>query len=339
MRILIIRLSAIGDIVMASGILAPLKERFRVSSIDWLVQSEYKDLLVATKTIDEVLEWNRKEWVKLFKERNFIRLSKEIFSFLKRLRERRYDLVIDLQGLIKSICWLTISRGQNKLILDPKELSFFWRRRSLYPPKSREIGSEYKFLLKRLNVPYKGFKLNIEVFDEDKKRVESLLKKLGLKIKGYLTFAPFTTRPQKKWPLNYWIELSQKIGFNVVILGSSKDKEESKKLERESKYLIDLTGMTNLREAIYLIQSSCGLIGVDTGFTHVAMLSKIPTIAIFGATCPYTVTDNPYGIVLYEKMPCSPCKRNPVCEDKFTCMNLITPEKVMEVFKNLSLSQ
>ncbi len=334
MKILIIRLSAIGDIVMASGILAPLKEKFKSSTIDWLVQSEYKDLLTATKTIDRVLKWDRKEWVRLFKAKKFIKLSKEIFFFLKELRERRYDLIIDLQGLLKSICWLVVSYGQDKLILDPKELKFFWKKKSLYSPKSKEIGAEYKFLLKKLNVPYKDFKLNLEVSDEDKRSVEDLLKEFDLKIKRYFVFAPFTTRPQKKWPVEYWIELSRKIGHSAVILGSIKDKEEAKKLEKGSKYLIDLTGRTNLREAICLIQNSCGLIGIDTGFTHVAMLSKIPTVAIFGSTCPYTITDNPYGIVLYEKMPCSPCKRDPVCNGKFTCMNLIIPEKVIEILKN-----
>ena len=338
MKILIIRLSAIGDIAMASGIVPALKKKYPDASIDWLVQTEYKQLLLNTKQINNLIGWDRSRWQYLFNKKKVFELIKEIKAFIKELRLKRYDMVIDLQGLWKSVIWLWLCKAKKKIGVEPKEIMCNWVMNEVfYPEKSKDIASEYKYLLKRLGAYNGSYSLGIDISEEDKKNSDLLLEEVGLGQEKFIVISPFTTRDQKHWPDEYWFELLDKIEEKVVLLGGKGDKKKAQLFEKRCKRLVNLAGRTTIRESIRIIQRSCFLIGVDTGLTHIAMLSNIPTIALFGATCPYITVDNPKGVVLYHRLECSPCKRTPTCKGDFTCMRLITPLKVFEMYKKVRL--
>ncbi|MFW6315052.1 MAG: glycosyltransferase family 9 protein, partial [Desulfohalobiaceae bacterium] len=119
--ILIIRLSAIGDIVMASGVLPVLRSNWPETQIDWLVQSEYAELLQDNPHLQRVLIWPRKDWQWLWTQKRPFSLIAELRKLIQTLRSQKYDLVLDLQGLWKSAWLAKVCRAQQKIGLDSRE--------------------------------------------------------------------------------------------------------------------------------------------------------------------------------------------------------------------------
>jgi heptosyltransferase-1 len=78
------------------------------------------------------------------------------------------------------------------------------------------------------------------------------------------------------------------------------------------------------------VRSAGLLVGVDTGLTHMGIAFSVPTVAIFGSTCPYTKTGRANARVIWLGMHCSPCRRRPTCGGAWTCLRDITPERVLD---------
>ena len=335
--ILVIRLSAIGDIVMASGVVPLLRRAFPGSRIDWLVQPECRDLLEATSGLNQVLVWPRKRWTWLLRRLRLIALSREVQRFVGSLNDGRYDLVLDMQGLWKSAVWSLATRGRERVGLDSKEGSGRLMTRVVRSDRdSRELGSEYKTLLRDLGISPSGYALGLETSREDRAATQRLIRN---RMGGgeYIVLSPFTTRAQKHWFEERWSELgkriSGRIGVQSVLIGGPGDKEAGERIEAGAQgSVVNLAGCTTLRQSLALIRTAKGLIGVDTGLTHMGVLSNIPTVALFGSTRPYLDTDNPRARVLYRDYPCSPCRRRPVCNGEFPCMQDHDVDTVLESF-------
>ena len=152
---------------------------------------------------------------------------------------------------------------------------------------------------------------------------------------GFIALCPFTTRPQKHWITDYWPQLGHKLSAAglgpCVIFGGPANREEAAAIHaRLPASSINLAGQTRLGELAAWLSQAGLVIGVDTGLTHIGIAVRRPTIALFGSTRPYTAgADSPLE-VLYEDMPCAPCRRNPSCGGDWTCMRRLTPERVAE---------
>ena len=101
-RVLIIRLSAIGDVVFASPLVAACRKRYPSTEIDWLAEGVVRPLLTELPGLTQVVLWPRQEWQDLWREKRIFALLGAVMAFRQKLRERNYDLVIDAQGLVKS---------------------------------------------------------------------------------------------------------------------------------------------------------------------------------------------------------------------------------------------
>ena len=160
---------------------------------------------------------------------------------------------------------------------------------------------------------------------------------LGL-TEPFIAIAPFTTRPQKHWPSEHWQNLIHKVRKHshlpIAILGGPGDVAKAEALTFECNGVISLAGKISLEESVSVLSLCDAFVGVDTGLTHLATSYKKPTVAIFGSTRPYTITDNAYTHVLFKDMPCAPCKRKPTCNGRFDCMALVTPEQVFNQLKS-----
>lgn len=337
-KILLVRLSAIGDIVFASTILKPLKESNENHHISWLVKSSLSNLLVGNHFIDEIIPLPLDRWKELKNNHKYLTLIKEFFRFIRELRKRDFDIAIDLHGILKGSIWAFLSGAKEKIGLGKKEFNWILLNK-VYPRDGEKefFGSEYIFLAESL-----GFKVS------DKKPSmfvsETIIEKVKDKFlkdskSGYFVLAPFTTRPQKHWIEKYWIELIQKISDcfmdkKLFILGAKNDYEIAERFII-NKNIINLAGKTSLDEAAVLVYLSDGIIGVDTGLTHMGTAFEKTTIAIFGSTCPYLKTTNPKTKVLYAGLSCAPCRRNPTCNNRFDCMVAITPDVVYDEFKRV----
>jgi len=332
-KILIVRLSAIGDIVMASPIIGALRARFPDAKISWLVQPESKTLLEHNQDLEEVIIWPRNRWRGLWRDKQWIALWRELRQFRRMLRERRFDLAIDMQGLLKSGLLAWLSGAGERMGLGSKEGSHLLMSRVVERGGDPErIGSEYLHLAEQLGLDPGSFEMEIALAAADERFAHALVDTGRLQA-GYAVICPFTTRPQKHWFDESWIELISRLreesGLPVVILGGPGDRTASASIVAAvGDDVIDLTGETGLTQAAALIKHSALLVGVDTGLTHMGIAFHRPTLALFGSTCPYRNTTRDNAWVLYHRFPCSPCRRNPICNGDFSCMAAITVDEV-----------
>ncbi|KKL45471.1 hypothetical protein LCGC14_2355360, partial [marine sediment metagenome] len=140
-KILIVRLSAIGDVVHVLPALRSLRSNFPDSKITWLVEDKASDILTGHPDIDEVITFPRRKW-----QRNILKINKitntvfEIFSFYKKLRKDCYDIVIDFQGNLKSGVMTIMTGSENRIGFGKgycKEFNYLFTKYRIRPPRKR----------------------------------------------------------------------------------------------------------------------------------------------------------------------------------------------------------
>lgn len=337
--ILIIRLSAIGDFVFTSPFVQALRARYPDARITWLCEPAIKPLLEAEPAIDQVITWPKQEWRSYIRHRQFIKLFRAWRKLRAELRALDADLAIDLQGLLKSAIWAWFSNAPQRIGLGSREGSQHLMTRVIDKGgKPESISSEYIYLAQQLNLPVElqGLRLSIDAASHLKANEIIASLKLNTDIAVIL---PFTTRPQKHWFDDSWQALVaslQSDGFDVVMLGGPGDKNAALNICQGVASLHNLVGETSLLTAAAIISCASIVIGVDTGLTHMGHALQRPTISLFGSTAPYLDPANAAGRVLYHKLWCSPCRRRPLCNNEFSCMQLITVAEVMATVKQIS---
>ncbi|SMF93592.1 heptosyltransferase-1 [Methylomagnum ishizawai] len=330
--ILIVRLSAIGDVILASGLIPALRLAYPDARLAWLTDAPQADLLRHNPRLDQLHLWPRRRWRELRQNGEYRQLLREVAGLVRELRAERYDWVLDLQGLLKSGVWAYAAGGQRRIGLGSREGSGLLMTEVLdRNVASPLIGKEYRKLAGFLGAD--NFALDIAVSAAD--RAEAAAIKADAGITGaYAVIAPFTTRPQKHWFDERWAELAQKIqaerGWPVLMLGGPADRAHAAALRAlAGDALTDLVGQTSLGLCAALIENARGLVGVDTGLTHLGIALKTPTLALFGSTRPYLDTGSPTARVLYQALDCSPCRRRPTCGGTYDCMRLHSPAAVL----------
>lgn len=326
-RLLVVRLSAIGDLVMALPLLPMLRRTWPRAHLAWLVQPEGAELLAGHPDLDQVLVWPRERWRDLRARRRWRDLWREFGALRESLRG--FDTVLDLQGLLKSALWTRLTGAPRRIGLRPREGSrVFFTERVEAPGDDPYMGSEYRRLAEVLNLAGE-FRPHLPLTAADREQARALVGARG----GYVALCPFTTRPQKHWFADRWVELAgqiqKRLGLAAVLLGGPGDRPAAAALAaRAGDGLVDLTGRTGLRQAAAVIAGARALVGVDTGLTHMAAAVGTPSVALFGATRPYLATGTPRARVLYQDLPCAPCRRRPTCGGRYDCMGALDVAQV-----------
>jgi heptosyltransferase-1 len=339
-HILIIRTSAIGDIVMASPMIRVLREAWPRAAIAWLADPSVRCLLDHHPALDEVICWSKEEWRQLVRNFQFLRLGGDITAFSRDLRQRRFDLALDAQGLLRSRLLAWLSGATERVGFESREPGQHLMTRIVSRgPHSKEMSSEYRHLMQTLGLDPGPFAPEIVLSQADRDAARELRESHGLENR-YAVLCPFTTRPQKHWIEARWAETAARLAteFNLalVLLGGSQDAAAGRRIRsRTSVKIVDFTGQTTLGQAAALVEQAAVVIGVDTGMTHLGTAFARPTIALFGATCPYLSTSNSRTVVVYNQLTCSPCKRKPTCAGRYDCMKAIGSDDVCRAVRRL----
>ena len=331
-RVLIIRLSAIGDVVFASPLVAACRKRYPSTEIDWLAEGVVRPLLTELPGLTQVVLWPRQEWQDLWREKRIFALLRAVMAFRQKLRERNYDLVIDAQGLVKSafLSWLTGS--PQRIGFKSKEPNGVFLTQRLDKSITPRISSEYLALADTLGWDTSNFEMVLGLSELDNKRSIDIAPQ-----DAYVVIAPFTTRPQKHWTHAHWRALIEQLvnaGHRVACLGGPADREEAATL-LEGLTVMNWVGAYPLGVSAGLVKQSSGVIGVDTGLTHMGIAVGVPTVALFGSTCPYLETGRDNVRVIYHGLECAPCRRSPTCGGRFDCMVGITAQEALSAFNEL----
>ncbi len=339
-NILIVRPSAIGDIAMASAILPPLAQGFPGARITWLLEPSMRDILAENDCIDQLLIWPKAEWRKLSKEGHWVELIRQVYAFRRTLRGEKFDLVLDAQGLFRSrfLSWLT--GAPTRIGFESKEPGRFLMTRVISRGgDSDRMGSEYLHMMQETGLETGSFHQCLNIGNEDEiqaaKALETLL------VKGpFIAAAPFTTRPQKHWFKERWSDLGKQLksefGWPVILLGGPADQPAANEIcTAAPDAIFSLAGELSLSASMAVLKRAALVIGVDTGLTHMGPAFARPTIALFGATCPYLRTSRSNTCVIYHKLACSPCRRKPTCDGAYYCMQDITVDEVVGAAHNV----
>lgn len=334
-RILLIRLSAFGDVVIATGLLHGLRHAHPEAEIDWLVQPEFAELLHSQPAIAQVQVWERRRWADLFRRLRWRALLQAVLDFRRRLRARQYDWVIDAQGLAKSRLLAWLAGGQRRLGYRSKEplqglLHTAVSRHPEASPERRFIGDEHLPMATALGVTSLS---GPQLLAQPQSPAPAAL----------VLLAPFTTRPQKHWPEPHWRQLIRELlalGLPLGLLGGPADRSAAASLLAglPEGAVTNLVGQTSFVAAGGWIAQCQALIGVDTGLTHMAVALGRPTVALFGSTLPYRQAPAAAVAplkVIWLGLACSPCGRKPSCAGRWDCLQMISPRAVSASVREL----
>ena len=339
-RILIIRPSALGDVVMASPMIGAIRRAYPQGYLAWLVEPATAALLRHHPGLDEVIEWPRGRWEGLLRRAQLLALGREIGHFARVLRGRSFHLALEGTGLLKGRVLAYLSGAPERIGFRSQEPGGFLMTRLISrDPADGRIGSEYLQLVESLGLSPGPFRMEVALAAATRDGARRVLLAQGV-TRPYAALCPFTTRDQKHWPEEHWATLAaaleREFGLISVVLGGGGDRHKGQRLrEAAAGRVIDLTGKTALEESAAVVEGASLVIGVDTGLTHMGVAFARPTVALFGATRPYLDAGTPNARVLYHPYPCSPCRRRPTCDPRFPCMAAIETDEVLQAARRL----
>jgi heptosyltransferase I len=287
MRIAIVKLSALGDIVHAMVVLQFIKEFNKEILIDWFVEESYKELLEFHPHLNKVHIVNIKQ---AKKQKSLVILNKE-FKKIRKLP--RYDLVIDMQGLIKSAIISKLIPSKKTLGFD--KLSARERFASIFYNKVFKFDYGSNIIERNLGIIEYALGVNVETEQIFNKSpfLYSKRKKLSVELEDlnkHIILIPGASHNSKCYPPSKLAELTLLIDANFYIVwGSQKERAMAQEIKEISNKVI-ICNKLKLDELILFVSNVDLVIGPDTGPTHISWALNIPSITLFGPTPGYRNT-------------------------------------------------
>ncbi len=331
MKILIVKLGALGDVINTFPAVIRLKKHFN-AEIHWLVAPLSYPVVKNHSCVDKAILFNRD------RKHGWIQTIKAVKDTIKIIRNEKYDITFDFQRTLKSGFFCLTAKSSKKLGFDKKrckEFTWLYPFTRITPPNpcnTRHMLEQYLDF-----TDYLGIKK--EKITWDIPRNTTCIKNLHESnlLDKYIVLNIGATKKANLWPIEHFAALADLIhentAFRCVLTGggSTDDKRARLILKFAKKPIINLVGKTDIMQLIEVIGKACEIVSCDTGPMHLAIALGKTTIALFGPsdpvrTGPYVKTYKYKGQIISKSLPCSPCNRkkchNPVC------MKMITPEEV-----------
>ncbi len=321
MKILVIRLSSIGDIILTTPVLKAFKEKYPETSIDFLVLDKFKDSIEGVPYIDNVILFN--------KEKNDGLHNMEKFG--KELKKNGYDYIFDLHSKIRS---KVISKNIGVKTFTYRKRSWWKTLLVLIKYKvDNTIVKNYFGAFKDFGIEYKGEDISFVFSEKDETHKE---------YEGLPVMAPGASKNTKKWTKEGFGELAnliyEKYGKETVLIGGKEDEELCNEIDKISGgHTINMAGKLSLKESGALLSRASFLVTNDSGPFHIARGVKCKTFVIFGPTSPEMFDFGNNTVLIDKNIKCSPCSLHGDKEcpkGHFNCMRQITGKEVFETIEN-----
>jgi lipopolysaccharide heptosyltransferase I len=358
-RILLIKPSAMGDVIHTIPVLAKLRERYPAARIDWLLTPAIADLIQHHPALSNVVLFQRRTYARSW--RSWPALAR-LTELLWNLRRTGYDMVIDLHGQFRSALLTLVTAAPVRVGFDrPRKRTWSTSGRNLVKDAylhgwtgAREaswLAYSHRIPLPTLDVhavdrylwlgDLLGFKpetadFRIPVPADAEARMDLLLDRPQLLGKPIAVVVPGTIWETKHWHIDGFVRVARHLtrrGYGVVLAGSSAERTRCRAVALGWSAAVDLCGQTSLSELAALIRRAAICVTNDSGSMHLAVALDRPVVSIFGPTDPVWI--GPYGrpgAVVRAGVSCSPCylRKLHACPHQHACMREVTAEMVME---------
>ena len=334
-KILIIKFSSLGDIILSTPAIRAIREKFSKQryKISFLVGEESKDLLMGCPYIDELLVCD-------FKNRD--KGIKGFFDLCRTLRKNSYDMAVDLQNNRRSHLLACFVLALDRYGYDNKKFGFLLNHRIKDKKEPIDPVTHQFRILKLLGIELTDSKLELWPSRQDEAYAQELLSQEWLsshqKIVG-INMSASLRWLTKNWPLHHIAKLCDYLTqreIRILLTGTEKDLAQANALINALKNvkLINACGRTTVNQLACLIKKCSVYISADSAPLHIASSAGVPFVALFGPTDPrrHLPPAKEYTVIRKD-LPCSPCYKSK-CKD-IKCMGSITPEEVIEAVDKL----
>ena len=338
MRILIIKTSSLGDIIHALPALEYLRQAAPGATIDWVVDEAFADLVSGNPLLNRVLLVAFRRWKKSPFDR---RTRRELVSFIKTLRQERYDLIFDLQGNLKSgmVCAFgraPVKVGFSKAHQQERLNGLFTNRKAGFLPEDKNAGQRYlrivsaPFALPPESVVPHG---DIYTSPEDNAHAQQVI--AAAAGNPVILFHNGTTWTTKLWHAEGWKQLADALLLRypqATILLSWGNVEEQALADEIARHVggrAAVLGKMSLKQFVALLKQVDLVVGGDTGPIHLAAAVGTPTVSFY--RCTDGSLNGPLGreqMIVQSPLSCTKCLRK-ACERDEECRKSISVEAML----------
>lgn len=353
MKVLIIRLTSLGDVIFTLPLVNSLHNGEvvgeTVDEIGYVVAEKGLEVIKNNPCIDKVHFVPLKEW----KKRPFsLKTFKEFVQIIKEIRKEKYDIALDCQQMFKSLFLFAFCGAKRRITFkDARELSVFGGNEFI-TPKANFRDFNYHIVernldfARHLGIEPKEVKFPMpETSLASKKLIDELTQNLD-PAKPIVVISPATTWQNKHWAEKNWAKVVEALHqrSNLIFTGTNSDQKLVDRILNMAESNVNVTnlvGKTNVEELRELFSRSHLVIAPDSGSAHLAWASANPAvIAIFTCTPPKRF--GPYGnaekyFAIGSDIPCQPCfkKKCKLKDDKNLCQIYPSFEEIMNIVNNL----
>ncbi|OGT46864.1 MAG: lipopolysaccharide heptosyltransferase I [Gammaproteobacteria bacterium RIFCSPHIGHO2_12_FULL_38_11] len=344
MHVLLIKVSSMGDIIHTLPALTDAMNAIPDLEVDWVVEPAFADIPAWHPAVKNIILIPLRQWKKnIFNKKNIL----SIIQFIKKLREKKYDLIIDAQGLLfKSAIVAKIARGEihgyDKNAARDKFSSYLYDHSYAIKnyKKLHAITRTRQLFSKALKYEFKNTIPNYQTIAE---KLPTLPFKLE---KKYVVFLHGTTWDSKHYPESYWRELIEKTEANNITVylpwGNDNEKKRAERLAQNTQH-VKILPKLSIPQIATVLRYAIAVVSVDTGLGHLSAAVNTPTISLYGPSNAELV-----GILgekqihLQAQFPCAPCysktciyARTHKTKITPTCFETIPSTVVWDILKKL----
>lgn len=319
MKVLIIRFSSIGDIVLTSPVIRCLKQQVKDVEVHFLTKKAHVSIVETNPYLDKVYT-----------------LENSLPAVLSELKKEKYDLIIDLHNNLRSL------RVKQALGVEVKSFDklnvekWLMTRFKVNKLPNTHIVDRYMETVKHLGVESDNKGLEFFIAEKDKITPADLNPELGGE---YVAFAIGAQHATKRLPAEKIISICKKVNKPIVLLGGKEDSEVGRQVAKACSNVIDTCGTLSIGQSASLVQQAASVITHDTGMMHIAAAFKKKVVSVWGNTIPefgmypYLPDNEELSTVVEVKgLSCRPCSK--IGYDKcpkghFKCMQEIDEELIV----------
>lgn len=339
MRVLIVKMSSMGDIIHTLPALTDASKVIPHIQFDWIAEEGFAEIPLWHKHVNQVIPIALRRWRK-----NFWSILKngEIKNFYQQLRSKKYDLVIDAQASLKSAFISCFTRGTRCGMDNQSERELFahtvYNQTYFVERKQHAIKRLRQLFAQALNYSFIDETPNYNI---DKNKLLTPAVDLP---HSYIVFVHNTSWLSKCWPENYWAELLKQVtatGMHVLLpWGNAEEKARAERLANNNS-LAQVLPKLKLAEIATVLSNAKAAVCADTGLSHLSAALNVPAITLYGPTNPALIgTMGQSQTHLQADFVCAPCRQekcsyNKPSSEKPACFTRIQPTLVWQQLQKL----